>query len=160
MNWSLIGTNNNRISEYSNLIFPLAKSPNLEEILFRSCWILPTNLFFCISQSPGEGEDYKTEFWDQKYRRFFRSCVYATGSNSRMCMCCCLTSVHVRVYAIITCAYVYDTVTSHSRVWYAVISHSPICVCCGRILAHMRMLQPCFRPHVYGVTSRSHVCML
>lgn len=126
VNWDVIDANDNRISKHLNFIFPLAKSPDLEESLFCSCWMLPTSLFCDICQSPDENEDFKTDFWDQNWRRFIPSCMYATSSHSRMCMCCCLTCVHVHAYATLTFAHV-----------YAVASNSPICLCCSLAFAHM-----------------------
>ena len=58
VNWDMIDANGNMVSEHLNFIFPLAKTPSLAESLCCSCWMLPTDLFFGICQSPGGGEEF------------------------------------------------------------------------------------------------------
>lgn len=108
--------------------FPVAKSPNLEESLFCSCWILPTDLFFGICQSPDEGEDSKTDLWDQNWRRFLPSYMYHIYYW--------LTFAHVYVLLsyIRPCAYVrYPHI--RSCMWYCSLTFAHVCAS----LHHIRL---------------------
>ena len=147
-NWDLIGANDDKISEHLNLIFPLAKSPNLEESLFCSCWMLPKNLFCDICQSPNEGEDFKQIFETSIgedlfphvfiYRLTFAH-VYVLLSH--ILPCPCVRYPHIRT--CICCSHTFAHV-------YAAALHSLTCVSCSLTFAHV----------CDTVASQSHVCML